>query len=131
MIIRSLESILGTDRETNAPTWKSRRLLLAADGMGFSLHDTVLGAGTVTEMRYVNHLEAVYCIEGSADLTDHATGQVHRIEPGVVYALNEHDHHTLTVIDEFRCVCVFNPPCVGTETHDAHGGYPLLTEEEA
>ncbi|MEZ6095243.1 MAG: ectoine synthase [Pirellulaceae bacterium] len=44
MIVRRLEEISGSDREISGPTWKSRRLLLAGDAMGFSLHDTVMRA---------------------------------------------------------------------------------------
>jgi L-ectoine synthase len=40
----------------------SRRFLLRKDGMGFSMHETILRAGTETHMWYANHLEAVYCI---------------------------------------------------------------------
>ena len=94
--------------------------------MGFSLHDTVLGAGTVTDMWYRNHIEAVYCIEGEALLEDKATGATHRIVPGSMYLLNDHDKHRLTVIADLRVVCVFNPPCTGREVHDADGAYPLL-----
>lgn len=126
MIVRSLNDIIGTDRDVNAATFASRRLLLAKDGMGFSLHDTVLHAGTVTEMHYQNHLEAVYCIAGRAEVTDLATGEVHEIVPGTLYALNDHDHHVLRVIEEFRSVCVFNPPLVGPEVHDESGVYPVL-----
>jgi len=59
MLVRTLESIVGSDREIKAETWTSRRLLLRADGMGFSLHDTVIHAGTATRMWYRHHLEAV------------------------------------------------------------------------
>lgn len=128
MIIRSLREVEDTELDVRAETWRSRRLLLAKDGMGFSLHDTVLYAGTVTEMHYQNHLEAVYCIEGHAEITDAATGQTTELRPGTVYALDQHDKHTLRVIDDFRCVCVFNPPVTGREVHDEHGVYPLLRE---
>jgi len=131
MIVRSLESLAGTKREVRGETWISRRLLLAGDGMGFSLHETVLHAGTETRMHYKNHLEAVLCTGGEAEIEDLATGQRHRIVPGTMYALNEHDRHVLRVKKDFRCVCVFNPPCTGNETHDAEGSYPLLAEEEA
>lgn len=94
--------------------------------MGFSMHDTILYKGTRTEMHYKNHLEAVYCIEGHAKLTDLATGEVYELTPGSLYALNEHDHHVLEVIEDFRCVCVFNPALVGPETHGEDGAYPLL-----
>ena len=126
MIVRTLDTIIGTDRDVEAETWRSRRMILADDGVGFSLHDTVLGAGTVTDMWYRNHIEAVYCIEGEALLEDKATGETHRIVPGSMYLLNDHDKHRLTVIADLRVVCVFNPPCTGREVHDADGAYPLL-----
>jgi L-ectoine synthase len=130
VIIRRLTELDGTEREVNAPTWVSRRLLLAKDRMGFSLHDTVLHAGTVTEMRYDHHLEAVYCIEGQAELVDLEAGTSHKIEPGTMYALDRHDPHVLRAITDFRCVCVFNPPVTGQEVHDENGVYPLLTHED-
>lgn len=129
MIVRSLESIVGTERHTFAPTWNSRRLLLARDGMGFSLHDTVIEAGTETPMWYRNHLEAVYCIEGEGTLEDRSTGEVHEIGPGTMYALDQHDRHVLRATTRMRMVCVFNPPCTGSEIHDEEGVYPLLTDE--
>ena len=127
MIVRSLESFAGTDREVRAETWTSRRLLLAADKMGFSLHDTILHPGTETRMCYRNHLEAVYCIAGRGTLEVIATGVVHEIGPGTVYALDQHDEHVLRAETELRMVCVFNPPLVGPEVHDETGAYPLLT----
>jgi L-ectoine synthase len=127
MIVRRLEELKGTDREVHAKTWTSRRLLLADDRMGFSLHDTILHAGTETRMCYRNHLEAVYCIAGSGSIEVIATGEVFEIEAGTVYALDQHDEHILRARTELRMVCVFNPPLVGQETHDATGAYPLLT----
>lgn len=128
MIVRTLADTEGGELDVRAETWRSRRLLLAKDDMGFSVHDTVLYAGTVTEMHYQNHLEAVYCIEGHAEITDAATGETHELRPGSIYALDQHDRHTLRVIDDFRCVCVFNPPITGREVHDENGVYPLLRE---
>ena len=124
MIVRSLAEVVGTDRDVRAATFASRRLLLEKDGMGFSVNDTVLHTGTVTEMRYEHHLEAVYCLAGEAEVTDLRTKEVHRITAGVLYALDAHDHHVLRVIEEFRAVCVFNPPLVGAEVHDETGAYP-------
>lgn len=124
MIIRSLKDM--AERTVKAENWESRRLLLRGDGMGFSMHDTILYKGTRTEMHYKNHLEAVYCIEGHAKITDLATGDVHEIKPGTLYALDKHDHHILEVIEDFRCVCVFNPALLGPETHGEDGAYPLL-----
>lgn len=127
MIVRNLSAIRGTDRDVKAETWESRRLILKDDGVGFSLHDTVMYAGTVTDMWYKHHIEAVYCIEGEGVLTDLKTGERHPIAPGTMYLLNEHDRHRMEVKRDLRVVCVFNPPCTGQETHDREGVYPLLT----
>lgn len=127
MIVRTLEQIQGGEREVRATTWTSRRLLLADDAMGFSLHDTLLHAGTETRMCYRNHLEAVYCIAGTGSIEVLATGETFAIAPGTVYALDQHDEHILRAESELRMVCVFNPPLVGKEVHDETGAYPLMT----
>lgn len=130
MIVRKLTEVIGSDRDVDAPTFVSRRLLLAKDGMGFSLHDTVLFAGTETEIHYQNHLEAVYCIEGRAEIVElDKNDVVHHIEPGVMYALDGHERHLLRAITDFRALCVFNPPLTGREVHDEDGVYPLLVED--
>ena len=129
MIVRTLEDIVGTDRDVDGGNWSSRRLSLADDGMGFSMHDTILRAGTETHMWYKNHLEGVYCIEGKATLEDKATGEVHEIRPGTIYLLNDHDRHVLRVEEDLRVICTFNPPVTGAEVHDEDGAYPLLTAE--
>lgn len=128
MIVRRLEDLAGTKREVHAPTFISRRLLLKSDGLGFSLHDTVLHAGTQTEIHYQNHLEAVYCIEGKGSVRDKQTGEIHAISPGTVYALNDHDAHVLTAETDLRMVCVFNPALIGPEVHDENGVYPVPSE---
>ena len=126
MIISKLSETLGTAREVGGPSlgWTSRRLLLKGDGMGFSVHDTLIYPGTPLHLHYRNHLEAVYCIEGKATVTDLSTRQVHDILPGTLYALDRHDEHLLEAIVESRFVCVFNPPVQGDEVHDSTGAYP-------
>jgi len=133
MIVRELNDIVGTDREVSGPTWTSRRLLLAGDGLNFSMHDTVLRAGTTTHMHYKNHVEAVYCVEGTGSILNKATGEVHAIEPGVIYCLNDkvNDAHALTADTDLRMICVFDPPLVGSETHGEDGAYPLLSVEDS
>lgn len=128
MIVRKLEDII-EESSVEADNWTSRRLLLARDGMGFSMHDTVLKAGTTTQMWYRNHVEAVYCVDGQGKLLDLGSGEVHTIRPGTLYALDAHDRHTLHAESDLRVICVFNPPLVGPETHDEHGAYPLLQPE--
>jgi L-ectoine synthase len=129
VIVRSLADLAGTEREVKADTWQSRRLLLARDGQQFSLHDTIIYAGTTTNMWYKNHVEAVYCIEGSGRLVDEATGDVHTLGPGTMYLLDQHDRHTVHADTDLRMICVFDPPCTGRETHGPDGAYPLLVEE--
>jgi L-ectoine synthase len=131
MIVRSLQDIEGTERETTGETFLARRLLLARDGMGYSFHDTTLYTGTRTEMHYKNHLEAVYCIEGRATLTDRENGDVHDIRPGTIYVLNGHEQHTLEIEETVRMICVFTPALVGQEIHDEEGAYPLLEPGES
>lgn len=129
MIVRKLKEIEGTDRDVHAPTFVSRRLLLRKDGMGFSLHDTVLSAGTETYIWYKNHVEAVYCIEGEGEVRVVPDGAVYPIQPGTMYALNHHEKHYLRAITDLRMICVFNPPLTGAEVHDEEGSYPLSEPE--
>ena len=126
MIIRTLEDIGGTEREVNAPTWSSRRMILADDAVGFSLHDTIMRAGTETMMWYKHHIEAVYCIEGEGEIEDLGTGAIHPLRPGTLYLLNAHDRHRVRPRTDLRMICVFNPPCSGREVHDEDGAYPLM-----
>ncbi len=130
MIVRTLQETDGTDRDVETPTWRSRRLVLAREKVGFSMHDTVLYAGTETRMWYANHIEAVYVVAGDGELVDEDAGVVHPLRPGTLYLLNEHEHHIVRAHRDLHTVCVFNPPVTGREVHDADGVYPLLREEE-
>jgi len=130
MIVRSINDLNGTPREVYAPTWVSRRFLLQKDGMGFSLHETTIYAGTETYMWYKNHLEAVYCIEGEGEIQEFPDGPAHAIVPGTMYALDQHDKHIVRAKTSLRLLCVFNPPCTGQEVHDEEGVYPLLNEDD-
>ena len=58
MIVRTLEEILEGPRHRKGPGWESRRLLLKSDGLGYSLHDTVLKEGTEQRLHYQHHTEA-------------------------------------------------------------------------
>jgi L-ectoine synthase len=124
VIVRTLHELEGTDRDVAGTTWRSRRLLLAHENMGFSLHDTILHAGTETTMHYKHHLEAVYCIEGEGEIEALDGGQTWPIAPGTMYALDQHDRHVLRARTRLRMVCVFNPPCTGREVHGPDGAYP-------
>jgi len=124
VIVRTLDEVVGTDRDVEGDGWRSRRLLLRQDEMGFSFHDTTVAAGTELNLQYKHHLEACYLIAGEAELTDLATGETHSLRPGSMYALDQHDRHTLRVQSDLHLVCVFNPALTGGETHDADGSFP-------
>ncbi len=128
MIVRQLDDVVGTDRDVGAPTFRSRRFLLARDGASFSFHDTVLSAGTSTSMWYKHHVEAVYCIEGEGLLTNRETNETHPVRPGTFYCLDGHERHELRADTDLRMMCVFTPPLTGGEVHDEEGVYPLIAD---
>ncbi|MCT1401910.1 ectoine synthase [Paenibacillus sp. p3-SID867] len=125
MIVKHLEEIVDTKDDIDTTTWNSRRLLLTKDGMGFSLNDTLIKAGTETLIWYKNHVEAVYCIEGEGEI-EIVGGETYPISPGMMYALDGHEKHYLRARSQMRMVCVFNPPLTGAEVHDKEGTYPLF-----
>jgi len=129
MIVRHLDDVTDTDADVKTENWRSRRIVLARDGAGFSVHETVLKAGTVNEFWYANHIEAVFVTEGEGTITDVATGEEHALRPGSIYLLNDYDKHVLRPTTQMRTVCVFNPPVTGREVHDEHGVYPLIKED--
>ncbi|OKK14708.1 ectoine synthase [Streptomyces sp. CB00455] len=119
MIVRDIESVKTVEWGNGL----SRRFLLAEDGLGYSLTDTTVLAGTKSRLEYVNHLEACYCIEGSGEVIE-LDGTSHEIVPGRMYALDQHDAHFLVASphEDLRLVCVFSPALRGDEVHnlDAH-----------
>jgi L-ectoine synthase len=131
MIVRTIDEITDTDADVRSENWRSKRIVLAKEGVGFSVHETTLYAGTENEFWYANHVEAVFVVEGEGSITDLATGQTHELAPGSLYLLDDHDRHVVRPRTEMRTVCVFNPPVTGREVHDEHGVYPLVTEESA
>ncbi len=131
MIVRTLEEIINTPRDTKAQNWCSRRLLLREDGVNFSLHDTIIYPGTETLIWYRHHIEAVYCIEGEGQVEETATGKVHTIRPGTLYTLDGHERHLLRCTKRLRLICVFSPALTGGEVHDENGVYPAATAPEA
>lgn len=131
MIVRKLDEIEGSDRSIEAKNWTSRRLLLAKDGMGFSLHDTLIHPGTETMIWYRHHLEAVYCVEGEGEVEVLPDGPTYTITAGTMYALDQNEKHLLRAKTRMRMVCVFNPPVTGQEVHDENGVYPASVSDES
>lgn len=129
MIVRNYHEIKDSDRSVSAEGWTSVRMLLSDDGMGFSFHITTIHEGAELPLHYKNHLESVYCISGEGEIEDLGNGAKHEIKPGMMYALDQNDKHILRGHSEMTMACVFNPPLVGHEVHDATGAYP--TPEDA
>ena len=73
IIVRELKDVIGSWRHASGDGWQSRRIVLADDRMGCSLHDTLVREGTELHLEYKNHLEVNYCIEGEGDVVDVAT----------------------------------------------------------
>jgi L-ectoine synthase len=123
MIVRDFHELKTTDKAVSDANWTSVRMLLARDGMGFSFHITTLQAGSEHTFHYKNHFESVYCISGTGSITDLASGETHEIRPGVMYALDQHDRHTVRANEDLVLACCFNPPVTGTEVHQPDGSY--------
>ena len=115
MIVRSKTSVTGVEWGNGL----SYRLLVERDNMGFAVAHTVVRAGSKSPLQYRNHLEACYCITGRGQVIT-ADGAVHRLEPGVIYALDKHDEHFLIADAEadMELISVFNPPIQGHERHN-------------
>lgn len=128
MIVRTIDEITDTDADIKTENWRSKRIVLAKEQVGFSVHETTLYAGTVNQFWYANHIEAVFIVEGEGEITDLATGETHQLAPGSLYLLNNHDKHEVRPRTQMRTVCVFNPPITGREVHDENGVYPLVAE---
>ena len=123
MIVRDFNELKNTSRAVQDARWTSVRMLLADDGMGFSFHITTLEAGSEHTFEYKHHFESVYCMAGKGSITDLATGETHQIRPGVMYALNLHDRHTLRAEEDLVMACCFNPPVTGNKVHQEDGSY--------
>ena len=115
MIIRKLDDVKSVEWGNGL----SRRFLLEADGMGYTVTDTIVLAGTKSLIEYKNHLEACYCIEGKGSVIE-MDGTEHVIEVGTMYALDKRDPHYLLggENEDLRLVCMFTPALAGDEHHD-------------
>jgi len=101
----------------------SRRFLLEACGMGYTLTDTIVRKGTRSLLEYKRRLEACYCIAGRGQFED-MEGGIFPIFPGVMYALDRHDPHYLIASpdEDLRLVCAFSPALRGDECHNLTNG---------
>ena len=126
MIVRHLGDVLGTSAHVTGNAFESRRMLLAGDGVGYSLHDTLVREGTEQRLHYKNHVESNYVFEGEGEVENRETGEVFPLGPGSLYVLDGNEPHLLRALKgDMRIVCVFTPALTGREVHDADGSYGL------
>lgn len=114
---------LPEDRKVSFHSGVSNRILLDSDKMGYTLTKTVIEPGKRVFQQYKHHLESCYCVSGSATLTNAITGEDHHIGPDVTYVLDKNDPHWFEAHEQTILICVFNPPLIGNEIHDADGSY--------
>ena len=120
----------GNPREVHCPhgAFVSHRFLLRGDGMGFSLHKTVIPKGGPHHWHYKNHKEACYCVSGGGLLTELLTGLCFVIKPDTCYVLDSYDDHTFEATEDTVLISVFNPPVYGNEVHRHDGSYAAESE---
>ncbi len=95
MIVRSLIDLIDGPRDVRGEAWASRRFLLAEDGVGFTLNETSVVAGSEQVLWYKHHVEANYVIEGEGEVENMVSGEVFALAPGSIHVLNHHEKHRL------------------------------------
>jgi L-ectoine synthase len=115
MIIRSVSEVVGTERDVHGEGWRSRRLVLAGDGIGYSVHETTLEAGIELHFEYRHHRETVYCVEGEGSVEDVASGRRATLRPGSMYSAGVGEPHVVHTDTQVKVLCVFTPALTGTE----------------
>lgn len=105
--------------------FRSNRIILDRDNMGYSMTKTVIPPNGPQHWHYKSHLESCYCVSGKGLLTNNRTGQYWAIAPDMTYVLDQYDDHTFEALEEVTLICVFNPPLTGTEVHDEDGAYSV------
>jgi L-ectoine synthase len=118
MFFKTVDDLVGTEREAVGDGWKSRRFLIAEDGLPFSVHETTVAAGTELRFNYENHSETVYCIEGKASVEDVAQNRIFPIGPGTFYSVGIGDDHILRIEQDTKFLCIFEPSLKGREEAD-------------
>src|SRR5699024_10538017 len=85
VFVRHMSEVEDTEDDIKTENWRSKRIVLAREKVGFSVHETTLYAGTVNDFWYDNHVEAVFVTHGEGEVEDKATGEVHQLAPGSLY----------------------------------------------
>ncbi len=127
MFVKTADDVRGGRGDIVLTGGKARvlRYLLREDGVGFTVSDIRIEAGSDMVLWYKNHIEANYVLEGEGSVENLETGAVYELAPGTMYVLDKHDRHRFRSKTRMRMICVFTPALVGGETHDEDGSYPL------
>ncbi|XP_077992714.1 L-ectoine synthase-like [Glandiceps talaboti] len=127
IVSRSLNDVIGTERDIDWGHGYSRRLLLKKDGFPVSFHNTLCYGGHSSKLGYMNHMESAYYISGKTTYKwkegEESVQTRIGLDSGTIYNMNEHDKHILVAEEDSVVLCVFYPALKGTETHNHDGGY--------
>lgn len=128
MKVKQIKDLIGTDSEVPFDNGNnvSIRPVLAKDGLGFSVHKTIIPKGGPYHWHYTHHLEACYCIQGKGVLKDLKTKVEYNITPDTIYLLDNHDDHTFEALEDIILISIFNPPVTGKEVHREDGSYDIV-----
>ena len=118
MYVKTVDDVIGTDRDVAGDGWRSRRLMLAREGAPYSVHETTLDPGVRLQFSYRSHRETVYCVEGRGAIEDLGSGRQRPLLPGSLYSVGIGDDHVVTTQTQMRLICIFDPPLIGDEEAD-------------
>ena len=76
------------------------------------------------DLWYKNHWEGNLILDGTMNVTDYATGDVHELGPGSLYLVGPKDRHRVDPLTDMHIISVFDPPLTGKEARDEDGAFP-------
>jgi L-ectoine synthase len=126
MIVRTLDEIMKSkDRYVKFGKSESRRFLLKADGMGFSVTDGLVYDGAEGQFWWKHHIMSNYFIEGEGEIEVlEPERKSFQIRPGTMFACNKHEKFIIRVRKKIRNISVITPPFRGFEVPGADGIFP-------
>ena len=130
MIVRSLNEIIDTPRDVRGKAWASRRFLLAEDGVGYTLTETSIVAGSEQILWYKHHVESNYVIEGEGHFGQGMDSNARKmVGPESLVIFDDGDEVAISTEDRpVRALFVSGKP-IG-EPVAWHGPIVMNTQEE-
>ena len=126
MLVRSRDDVAAQGLAFSRADGASRiaRFVTARDNLGFAISEVRFKQGREADLWYKNHWEANLVLDGTFEVTERNTGDVHTLGPGALYCVGPNDPHHIKSVTDVRLISVFNPPLEGHEVHDEDGAYP-------